>query len=78
MLLYSFLNVQLHHKEDQPFEAIQIAALYLMETARVFCGYPMVNACLVFNLDNFTLANMVSCQSKRKGRDDYIDMGYFV
>ncbi|KAI8139948.1 CRAL-TRIO domain-containing protein [Fennellomyces sp. T-0311] len=52
-----FINVQLHHKEDQPAEAIQLCALYLMETARVFLGYPMVNACIVFNLDNFTLAN---------------------
>ncbi|KAI9276935.1 CRAL-TRIO domain-containing protein [Phascolomyces articulosus] len=52
-----FINVQLHHKEDQPAEAIQICALYLMETARVFLGYPMVNACIVFNLENFTLAN---------------------
>lgn len=29
-----------------------------METARLFCGHPMDNACIVFNLENFTLANM--------------------
>ncbi|KAI9493938.1 CRAL-TRIO domain-containing protein [Zychaea mexicana] len=52
-----FINVQLHRKEDQPAEVIQLCSLYLMETARVFCGYPMVNACIVFNLENFTLAN---------------------
>ncbi|KAI7851022.1 CRAL-TRIO domain-containing protein [Circinella umbellata] len=52
-----FINVQLHYKDDQPAEAIQLCSLYLMETARIFMGYPMVNACIVFNLENFTLAN---------------------
>lgn len=55
----AFLNVQLHHKEDQPHEVIQIVGLYLVETARLFCGYPMDTACIVFNLEKFTLANMV-------------------
>ncbi|ORZ02705.1 CRAL-TRIO domain-containing protein [Syncephalastrum racemosum] len=54
----AFLNVRLHHKEDQPHEVIQIVGLYLVETARLFCGHPMDTACIVFNLEKFTLANM--------------------
>ncbi|KAG0167217.1 hypothetical protein DFQ28_006319 [Apophysomyces sp. BC1034] len=53
-----FINVQLHRKEEQTFEIIRLLTLYIMETSRLFCGHPMDNACIVFNLENFTLSNM--------------------
>ncbi|KAL0084568.1 CRAL-TRIO domain-containing protein [Phycomyces blakesleeanus] len=53
-----FINVQLHHKEEQSLEVVKLLTLYIMETSRLACGYPMNNAGLVFNLENFTLSNM--------------------
>lgn len=37
---------------------MKLLTIYTMETSRILCGYPMDTLCLVFNLDNFTLANM--------------------
>ncbi|KAI8881356.1 CRAL/TRIO domain-containing protein [Backusella circina FSU 941] len=53
-----FVNVQVHHKENQPLEVMKLLTIYIMETSRLFCGYPMEAICLVFNLENFTLSNM--------------------
>ncbi|EIE91027.1 hypothetical protein G6F46_005978 [Rhizopus delemar] len=53
-----FINVQVYHKEDQPIETIKLLTIYIMETARIICDYPMETVCIVFNLENFTMANM--------------------
>ncbi|KAG1212200.1 hypothetical protein G6F35_010404 [Rhizopus arrhizus] len=53
-----FINVNLHRKEDQPFEVVKILTMYIMETSRVIVHQPVEAACIVFNMDNFTLKNM--------------------
>lgn len=58
-LFYSFINVSLHHKEDQPIEIIKLLTMYIMETSRVVVHQPVESACIVFNMDGFTLKNMV-------------------
>lgn len=58
--LSSFVNVQMHHKDDQPLEIMKLLTIYVMETSRVICDYPMDTVCIVFNLENFTMANMAS------------------
>lgn len=52
------MNVQVHHKENQPLEIMKLITIYIMETSRVICNYPMDTVCIVFNLENFTLSNM--------------------
>lgn len=52
--------MQVHNKEDQPLEVMKLLTIYVMETSRVICDYPMDTVCIVFNLENFTMANMVS------------------
>lgn len=57
--------MQIHHKENQPLEVMKLLTLYMVETSRVVCDYPMDTVCIVFNLENFTLANMVIiCNTK--------------
>lgn len=59
--------MQIHHKENQPLEVMKLLTLYMVETSRVVCDYPMDTVCIVFNLENFTLANMVIiCNTKSK------------
>ncbi|KAI8987593.1 CRAL-TRIO domain-containing protein [Mycotypha africana] len=53
-----FINVQVHHKDAQPLEIMKLLTVYIMETSRLVCDYPMDTVCLVFNLENFTMANM--------------------
>ncbi|KAG1118663.1 hypothetical protein G6F42_013143 [Rhizopus arrhizus] len=53
-----FVNVQVHHKDNQPLEVMKLLTIYVMETSRVICDYPMETVCIVFNLENFTMANM--------------------
>ncbi|KAL7315051.1 hypothetical protein PS15m_006554 [Mucor circinelloides] len=53
-----FINVNLHHKEDQPVEVIKLLTMYVMETSRVVVHQPVESACIVFNMDGFTLKNM--------------------
>ncbi|KAG1072422.1 hypothetical protein G6F42_025914 [Rhizopus arrhizus] len=53
-----FINVNLHHKEDQPVEVIKLLTMYVMETSRVVVHQPVEAACIVFNMDGFTLKNM--------------------
>ena len=52
--------MQVHNKENQPLEVMKLLTIYVMETSRVICDYPMDTVCIVFNLENFTMANMVS------------------
>ncbi|KAI9473909.1 MAG: CRAL-TRIO domain-containing protein [Benjaminiella poitrasii] len=53
-----FINVNLHHKEDQPSEIIKLLTMYIMETSRFVVHQPVESACIVFNMDGFTLKNM--------------------
>lgn len=57
---YSFINVRFHGKEDQPLEVIKLLTMYVMETSRVVVHQPVEAACIVFNMEGFTLKNMVS------------------
>lgn len=61
---YSFVNVQVHHKDDQPLEIMKLLTIYIMETSRVVSDYPIDTVCIVFNLENFTMANMVRKKDK--------------
>ncbi|KAL9560557.1 hypothetical protein PS6_000012 [Mucor atramentarius] len=36
-----FVNVQVHHKDNQPLEVMKLLTIYVMETSRVICDYPM-------------------------------------
>jgi hypothetical protein len=56
----SFINVRFHNKDDQPLEAIKLLTMYVMETSRVVVHQPVEAACIVFNMEGFTLKNMVS------------------
>ncbi|RCI05305.1 hypothetical protein CU098_000326, partial [Rhizopus stolonifer] len=53
-----FVNVQVHTKDNQPLEVIKLLTVYIMETSRTICDYPVDTVCIVFNLENFTLSNM--------------------
>ncbi|KAI9266933.1 CRAL-TRIO domain-containing protein [Sporodiniella umbellata] len=53
-----FINVKLHKKEDQQFEVVKLLTMYVMETSRVIVHQPVESACIVFNMDGFTLKNM--------------------
>ncbi|KAI8082471.1 CRAL-TRIO domain-containing protein [Thamnidium elegans] len=53
-----FINVCFHLKEDQPAEIIKLLTMYIMETSRVVVHQPVESACIVFNMDKFTLKNM--------------------
>src|SRR4051794_26832565 len=54
----SFINVSAHNKDDQIFETLKIFTIYMMETARLFVAQPFETTCVVFNLADFSLANM--------------------
>ncbi|CAO3635392.1 unnamed protein product [Cunninghamella echinulata] len=54
----AYINVRFHRKEDQDFEVIKILTLYVMETSRMIVHQPIEACCIVFNLEDFTLANM--------------------
>lgn len=56
---FSFINVRFHHKEDQDPEVIKLMTLAVMESSRLMVNQPMETACIVFNMEGFTLANMV-------------------
>ncbi|CAO3688608.1 unnamed protein product [Rhizopus stolonifer] len=53
-----FINVSLHKKEEQQFEVVKLLTMYIMETSRVIVHQPVESACIVFNMDGFTLKNM--------------------
>ncbi|KAG2212335.1 hypothetical protein INT47_001695 [Mucor saturninus] len=53
-----FINVSLHNKDNQPLEIIKLLTMYIMETSRVVVHQPVEAACIVFNMDGFTLKNM--------------------
>ncbi|KAG0172996.1 hypothetical protein DFQ30_009121 [Apophysomyces sp. BC1015] len=53
-----FINVRFHYKDDQPLEVIKLLTILVMETSRMVVAQPMEAACIVFNMDRFTLSNM--------------------
>ncbi|KAI8993219.1 CRAL-TRIO domain-containing protein [Pilobolus umbonatus] len=53
-----FINVYLHLKEDQPHEVIKMITLLIMESNRIIAHQPVESACILFNLEHFTLKNM--------------------
>lgn len=71
--MFSFINVRFHHKEDQPAEVVKLMTLYVMENSRLVVGQPMESSCIVFNMEGFTLSNMVSnmvCAKTNNGDTD--------
>jgi hypothetical protein len=58
--LYSFANARFHRKEDQDPEVVRIVVLFVMECAQMIVHQPIETCCVVFNMEGFTLANMVS------------------
>lgn len=56
----SFINVRFHHKEDQAPEVIKLLTMYIMENSRLVVHQPMDTSCIVFNMEGFTLSNMVT------------------
>ncbi|KAI9303934.1 CRAL-TRIO domain-containing protein [Cunninghamella echinulata] len=53
-----YVNVQMYYKANQSFEILKLLTVGVMEAARLFCGHPTNTYCIVFNMENFTLANM--------------------
>ncbi|KAK2598884.1 phosphatidylinositol transfer protein csr1 [Conoideocrella luteorostrata] len=54
----SYVRVKLHRAADQSVESLERYTTYLIETARLALDPPVETATLVFDLSNFTLANM--------------------
>ncbi|KAI9476634.1 CRAL-TRIO domain-containing protein [Zychaea mexicana] len=53
-----FINVRFHLKEDQSPEVVKLLTMYVMENSRLVVNQPMETACIVFNMEDFTLKNM--------------------
>ncbi|KAF8939892.1 CRAL-TRIO domain-containing protein [Dissophora ornata] len=56
--IIAYLNVHLHHPNDQPAKTLEKLTIYLMECGRVLLEHPTETICLVFDLSNFGLSNM--------------------
>lgn len=54
----SYVRVKLHRASDQSVESLERYTTYLIETARLTVTPPVETATLIFDLTNFTLANM--------------------
>ncbi|GAB0137337.1 hypothetical protein EsDP_00005608 [Epichloe bromicola] len=54
----SYVRARLHRASDQSVESIERYTTFLIETARLALTPPVETATLVFDLSNFTLANM--------------------
>jgi hypothetical protein len=53
------VNVKAHKKDEQTFEVLQMFTIYVMETVRLMIQPPIETGCLIFNMEGFSLANMV-------------------
>ncbi|KAI9289375.1 CRAL-TRIO domain-containing protein [Umbelopsis sp. AD052] len=53
-----YINVKLHNKDAQSLEIMKCFTILTMETGRLLVAQPVETTCLVFNLADFTLANM--------------------
>jgi hypothetical protein len=56
-----FVRVRLHKQADQSEKSLERYTIYIMETARLMLRSPVDTACVVFDMTNFSLANMVCC-----------------
>ncbi|KAF9957610.1 hypothetical protein BGZ65_001956 [Modicella reniformis] len=56
--IVAYLNVRLHHPNDQPAKTLEKLTVYVMECGRVLLEHPVETVCLVFDLTGFTLSNM--------------------
>lgn len=54
----SYVRVRQHRASDQSVESLERYTTYLIETARLALTPPVETATLIFDLSNFTLANM--------------------
>ncbi|TWU71013.1 hypothetical protein ED733_002534 [Metarhizium rileyi] len=54
----NYVRARLHRASDQSVESIERYTTYLIETARLTLTPPVETATLIFDLSNFTLANM--------------------
>lgn len=57
--LNRYINVKLHSKDSQSLEIMKCFTILTMETGRLLVAQPCETTCLVFNMADFTLANMV-------------------
>lgn len=55
----SYVNVKAHKKDEQNLEVLQMFTIYVMETVRLMIQPPIETGCLIFNMEGFSLANMV-------------------
>ncbi|KAJ2963027.1 hypothetical protein NQZ79_g2013 [Umbelopsis isabellina] len=53
-----YINVKLHNKDAQSLEIMKCFTILTMETGRLLVAQPVETTCLVFNMAEFTLANM--------------------
>ncbi|KAA8894491.1 CRAL-TRIO domain-containing protein [Sphaerosporella brunnea] len=53
-----FVRVRLHKQADQSEKSLERYTIYIMETARLMLRSPVDTACVVFDMTNFSLANM--------------------
>ncbi|OAP65628.1 hypothetical protein AYL99_01600 [Fonsecaea erecta] len=53
-----FVRVRLHRGGDQTERALERYTVYVIETARLALRPPVETACIVFDMTNFTMANM--------------------
>ncbi|KAH8547884.1 CRAL-TRIO domain-containing protein [Umbelopsis sp. PMI_123] len=53
-----YINVKLHNKEAQSLEIMKCFTILTMETGRLLVAQPVETTCMVFNMADFTLANM--------------------
>ncbi|KAG5924094.1 hypothetical protein E4U42_004748, partial [Claviceps africana] len=54
----SYVRARLHRAADQSVESVERYTTYIIETARLTPTFPVETATLIFDLSNFTLANM--------------------
>ncbi|KAK3290761.1 CRAL-TRIO domain-containing protein [Chaetomium fimeti] len=53
-----FVNVRLHKQGEQAEEALEKYTVYLIETCRMVLQHPVDTATIVFDMTNFSMANM--------------------
>ncbi|RKP25075.1 CRAL-TRIO domain-containing protein, partial [Syncephalis pseudoplumigaleata] len=53
-----YINVRYHNKELQPFQDIRRFTIWVMETTRLMIHAPVETADIIFDLADFTMANM--------------------
>ncbi|KAK7990533.1 hypothetical protein PG990_014813 [Apiospora arundinis] len=52
------IRVRLHKGGDQSQESLERYTVYLIETTRLMLHYPVETGCIIFDMTNFSMANM--------------------